>query len=414
MVQAALNSYCAWINHSFKLNGKGLGKIPGPFFSMKKRSGIHLIMFLASALGLCGCSPGTGREKPADFRSFLVDSFSLPVPFSGYDPNYTSICVNTPGVIYMLDKDCMALHKFDAIRKKFSGNTRLPFPASRHITYSVLGKDFTCVIEEYRTIVMLNDSGRKVKEWTITDSIPTFGTEYRLWGASGFPLLADKDNFYVLYAPKIKLNTEDGRKKLFSSAVLLAISKQNGKISDQLLQFPKTYLENFFEVLCPSYTLNDDGKLVAAFGTEDSIQVCDPHSGELKTKEMKSAFFKPRSPFSWDGKEEYFAYKQRYAVENAEYYTIHYDPYRKKYYRVCLHKDKYLNPDGTTNERLEPAWSLVIADSAFHIQREIVFPRSAYDYRDIQVTRGGVLISRNNPFNPGYKKNQLHYAIFRF
>jgi hypothetical protein len=377
-----------------------------------KKPTLRIILCMTSLLWVA-CGETTVNSDEGNYRNYITDSLSAEVPFSRSDPAY--FAMDGSGTrICLLEKDSMKLFMFDPAGKTFSAGFHLPFAPEKQVTYSVVRPGEIYVMLMPRTIVQLNGSGQVTKKWQVDSPIRNFNTHYVLWGMNECPLIADSSFFYVLYAPRTDLRQDSSKTRLFSSPVLLQIDRDSGKLAGSLFSFPESYLHQYYEVLFPSYTRGAGNSLVASFETEDSVTVCRLPGKGYKRMEMKSRYYTPKSPFAWNGKEEYYAYKERYAVENAGYYSLHYDRFRHQYYRVCLHKGRYRNADGTITTRLEPSWSLVIADSAFQTRREVFFPGSAYDYRDLLITPGGVLISKNNPYGKRFQKNHLNYDVFRF
>jgi len=316
----------------------------------------------------------------------------------------------------MLNTDRMLIHGYNLNKQQFDFTLNIPLKFDEQISYVVLDKDSLYFISnpEDRKICCVNSKGEITQSWQITDSTKAYGKEYSISAFYSWPLMLDEKFIYTSYYPLYSLADTTNHKKYFTQPKIVVISKNNGSIVNEIIHFPEKYIANSYREYNLSCTMNSNNEIIVSFRGEDSVLLYNTKDKTYKYKLMMSSFFTMKNVYKEDTTMDHYASLTKYSVENSSYFSIQYDKFRKKYYRVCLHKYKYDNDDGTVNTSGERPWSIVVADSAFNIEKEIVFPRLKYNYGNILITSKGVLVSKSNAYNKNYKQNELNYDIFIF
>jgi hypothetical protein len=107
------------------------------------------------------------------------------------------------------------------------------------------------------------------------------------------------------------------------------------------------------------------------------------------------------------------SYNDKFDIESGFYENIFYDPYRRLYYRIVTHPQKYINSDSTVNEYFDKSWSIIILNENFNILNEIAMPAKVYDFANIFVAKNGLFISNNNNNNKNLDKNYFSYTLYK-
>jgi len=99
--------------------------------------------------------------------------------------------------------------------------------------------------------------------------------------------------------------------------------------------------------------------------------------------------------------------------ENYLYANIIYNPFKKRYYRFVYLPNKDYNPNKNF-EITDVKFAIMVFDKDFnHIaDSKILNLKPTYIPFDYFVTKEGLWLSTNNPKNPTYNEDELHFELF--
>ena len=234
-----------------------------------------------------------------------------------------------------------------------------------------------------------------------------FGNEYKLYGSVFFiPLIVKENIVYLSQAPKFVINNDIKRKKYFSSSIGVIVSiEEKPKIKGYFAKFPQMYSSAKFNTFNCNVIIKND-TIISSYNNNDTLYL--QIGTKKETRILNSNYFKSVSEYDFTNNS--FKKSRNYTVENSIYIYLLYDNYRKKYLRICKHKQNYKNRNGELNTIWQATWSIVVADENFNVEKEVVFP-SKYSYLHVYVTKKGVLIRKNYD---NKKKNVTQFDVFMF
>ncbi len=146
-----------------------------------------------------------------------------------------------------------------------------------------------------------------------------------------------------------------------------------------------------------------NGYIYYSFEKDHNIYKYD-YDGTLVTqKEIKSNYIDKFIPI--DTKESSVASSNLYQIEEPTYLDMYYDRFRDLFYRVCLHRIKVRNEDGTVNDYNDKAWSIQMFDNNLRFVKEIKMDNNLT--RFFTVIPEGILV-----LNKSMGDNQLVFTKF--
>lgn len=200
--------------------------------------------------------------------------------------------------------------------------------------------------------------------------------------------------------------------KYYSLPIEIAVRRSDPSNSYLLGKFPPEYQKRKYYVFNPSRCVNASGAVIHSFETEPDLHVNTIGSEDIRYVLAQSFFFTRNPEFDVERIFD-FNYIARYLTENSRYQRVLYDRFNGRYYRIVKHRVDYEKDDGTINEWYAAPWSVVILDSAFTIEGEVLFPHNEYLFNNVLVTSLGLLVEKRLP-----KEETLHsdlvYEIFKF
>ena len=118
------------------------------------------------------------------------------------------------------------------------------------------------------------------------------------------------------------------------------------------------------------------------------------------------------SMFSGENVEE--AKELRAYHTDEAYLGIYFDPIVNCIYRVFQHGQPDKNTNGNLLEKLQAPFSILIMKPSGEVVGEAMFEKEKYNFLDIFVTRQGLLISKENPFNPSNQEEKYSFDLIKF
>jgi hypothetical protein len=260
------------------------------------------------------------------------------------------------------------------------------------------GKFFQIFIQNLDSIYIFNGKARKV---ILLDSLGNTLSENNI--KLGLPVVTPINPLFVSDNCIITGNTDsnynvgkkDGRAiyyKVIKPVYLLNLNSTSIKKELLFGNFPLNYVEsnsnyfNFFPYICT--TKSHD--ILLSFSASDSIYLYT--NGKLKNCfECVSEYIDKFNPYP-DEKIFDLAYYQRYIQTEPNYLSIIYDKYRDKYYRIVRHRTNYTKEN--TLESNHWTWSILILDSNFKLEKELLFDYRNYYSDFIIPTHEGIYIGK--------------------
>ncbi|MBA3986330.1 MAG: DUF4221 family protein [Flavobacteriales bacterium] len=239
---------------------------------------------------------------------------------------------------------------------------------------------------------MVNNKGEKIDEWIIDYKLSTY-EEYDLSGNRGSRIEYQDGKCFIFHYPEFAVLEPEFRKRYFNTPIELTIDLKERKVINFTGKFPEYFQEKEYYVFNSTRALNKK-KLIYSFANDNDLYV---YNQGIEKISVKSNFFE-QSP-TFDYHQYAFDYKkiEQYLVENFRYDIISFDPFRKQYYRVCLHKTNYENSNGTINKFVDKPFSIMVLDEKFNLIKEVVFPKAEFDFTKIFVVKEGLMFSKSHP-----------------
>lgn len=285
---------------------------------------------------------------------------------------------------------------------------QLPF------SFTVVSKDSIYTLQQQPIVLYrLNSSCKIYEKIEILNSLPN-GEETAIAG-SGItdPVIIDKESnticFWVMYANSIKEHYYSANSAIYN----LNEKKYNFLFSE----FPPPYKEavnknKWFSNKENLIRTKVNNKIIYSYQISDYLYIYDYINGNcLDSIYAKSSFInKEIEALSIDAniQEE----ENNFNTE-PNYVNIIYDKYRSIYLRVVKHRQDLRNNDGKLNKYLNSEWSIMFFDKYFKFIDEIKFQKNIYNFKEIFITKSGIAISKNNPFNNSQEEGLLKYDIFK-
>ncbi|MFA8449910.1 MAG: DUF4221 family protein [Bacteroidales bacterium] len=138
------------------------------------------------------------------------------------------------------------------------------------------------------------------------------------------------------------------------------------------IKYPSNYAfgPNYF--VLPYFYMNssDNQNIIASFPHNDSVFFYK------NGKCVDQKFFGTKYEYQINEIPDEYAMdmnkQMKFSKGEPNYHEIYYDPYRNLYYRIFLHRAKYIETEVKKTFNKTP-WSLIIADKDFNIKEEIYF-----------------------------------------
>lgn len=211
------------------------------------------------------------------------------------------------------------------------------------------------------------------------------------------------------------INTSSGKgidpniKKVFE------LNLSNSKIefpSD--VRYPKEYwgksVTNLHAFLCTDWVSQE--YFIHAYPLMDSVLLYDNQLNFIERKYFGSDYFED---FVELPKETSHLEHFKYIISHTSYGRVLYDPFKKLIYRFVMLKRKYDKEiDHTYGGHHRNLLSVIVADSAFNLKKEVILPGSIYYPYAAFVGKKGLYIPKISKTNPKLSEDEVLYDIFDF
>ncbi len=179
---------------------------------------------------------------------------------------------------------------------------------------------------------------------------------------------------------------------------------------EKIGQYPNNYQakQTAFEDYYP-ITTDFKNNLVTSYGVSHFIGVTDITNKSTEFYCAKSVFLS--SSFNLLPYDAPFPKRNELYRSSGFYTKILYDKYKDCYYRIVKHSQDNKNADNKLSQYLQSRWSILVLSSQFNVLKEAVFDDKIYDFDVIDVTRNGLLISRENPFSLSNNEEVLSFDL---
>jgi hypothetical protein len=376
-----------------------------------------LYVFIALVIVLSSCLQDNSIII-AEHDSYIVDNIKINLPVPQNKARHTASFFDTRSkkdylIFYKPDTTSKIIF-FDLAKHDSFLSAEVKLKSNKHSSFYLGDIDTLYLVNEPNTIYKYCiSSDTIINKIIVKDVTRTYGKDYMISSSYFYVMYRYNNNYQICFYPTWNVGGKN-RKKYMSSNLFISVN-DSGEIVNEYGAFPSKYLVNNYNATSAHITANCNEKFCYSFATEDTISIYDLNSMTTDNKAMSSKFYQPHDtcPCVFP-KDDYYGCLEKYSLENFSYFNLIYDQFRKKYYRICLHKYKYENADGTVNTSMERPWSIIVADSNFNIEKEVTFPALKYDYRFVYVTSKGLIVSKNNEYNPNYKPKMLIYDVFKF
>ncbi len=161
---------------------------------------------------------------------------------------------------------------------------------------------------------------------------------------------------------------------------------------DTSIEYPQKFKEgNEFLSFYPRFVVVN-GYIYYSFEKDHNIYKYDYDGKLVIQKEIKSKYIDKFIPI--DTKESNVAFSSLYQIEEPTYLDMYYDRYRDLFYRVCLHRIKVRNEDGTVNDYNDKAWSIQMFDNNLRFVKEIKMDNNLTRFFDV-IPEGIVVLNKS-------------------
>jgi len=351
---------------------------------------VLIYVYILSLLFSCNKSQNNNEIL---YKQFIKDSIRLDIDNRIYNNSIKkTFNIKQNYYLSLLDKGNSTLYIYNVKTFSLIYIKKNILNCEKIIDYDIHNFDTIYVLKNKNLLELTDTSFIPHKQYYVNDTSVEFNNKYELSCSIDRPLMIKGKYAYIFHYPTTILNTKEKIYNYLTKKLELKINiADNAKIVSYSGFFPKIYKKNTFNSYNPYRIFNDNYEIF-------SFNICDTvflvNNKSKITKVVASNYYTKRDIFDFS-KVTNFNYVKKYFVENPNYEQLLYDKYRKQYYRICKHRLNYENKDGSVNIPGDENWSLIVTDSNFHIQNEILF-NSNYSRRDILITIDGVLIKNNN------------------
>lgn len=373
-------------------------------YSKNKRLFTFLPLFILFLLP--GCQSNSPAE--ADKASLLSNVLRLPVPpecdlasriFTWHD-NFFYLYSKYNNAIYVFNTTQEAEPQI--IRLVKEGAKRVPAP----IALNVLSKD-SIVISSAASyeLYLLNAQGDLMDKINYNrDNDITF---QHISAGSAPNTILYKDNHWIISQTIYRYGAgrEYSAEMMVNIPLFLQVNKDS--ITSLPLFLPKDYFEKgMFESQLSSCF--DGQRIVFSLPIRHEIYYTSNNFREVNNKLIPSKYVNLNE---LRGMDQYPADDPMLFYENAQYRSILYDPYRKKYIRFVKHaipKEEQTDMQVLTN--YPPKFSIQVLSSEFSFEKEIeINGKEAFMHRFF-INENGLYLSLDNPSRADYSESYLSFA----
>lgn len=400
--------------------------LPFTYLHLIGRQGIALLLVL-----FAGCSKSRncdGIHQPLAFE--IIKAIDIPLAGAQYSHITPNLYENdTTFLLLGLDPFSNKIDLYDLEEEKFISSIQLHHEGPNQVVSPramyVHTLDSIFLLNDINQLYLVNRRGERVSFWnfdfTLPDSILSLDESLTgefiiaAYGKSEYlnlPFFYDNKN-KTLIARILILNNLDGSAEysvIYKTPNLVSIDLGGGKLKQLLGRYPDNFLVEpkphnpfaHFVRLKEATWVQFDASPEIHWAEKDTF-ICAP-----------SSFAKNQITRFKTGQEVDENIELRSYHTDEAYVGIYYDRVNQFVYRVFQHGQPHKNAAGRLNQKLQAKFSVIIMRTTGEIIGEAVFESEKYNFLDVFVTRNGILISKENPFNKQNVEEVYSFDLIRF
>jgi hypothetical protein len=265
-------------------------------------------------------------------------------------------------------------------------------------------------------IFMADRNGHISTRWTVTDTICSAPT-FRLRGYQFSTLTFQDNSLYLSYLPFFGTLPE-----IFAcdaiAKVTLPADQDTVRIQKIFGPYPNTYTRRDQTYGAASYlssfaqtSTSEVPSFVISFPKVHNMFRVD-ESGTAVPVPAQSDAIEKFFPFAGNATDDVDNIK--YEAEEPQYWKVMHDPWRRRYYRIALHRQEFNAPDGTNRALHEKPWSIMVFDENLLKLGEQDFPAKQFFPKDVFVAKEGLYVSNSLvPNKDGKPSLSLSFSLFK-
>lgn len=365
---------------------------------MRKNSSLFVLCVL---LIFCFCGCKTSQVE-------LIKKEKIVIPITDdieYQTNFLQYISDTDSNELLTFYNEKKLIYFDLIKKEKKFEVSL---LNKVDALFVLSLDSIFIVPSRTNDLILCDSkGVVLNKWNIKDSIndSIYFENYQV------KVFIDKSSDLNVF---FELNHDLTFPEYYQypKVLFLKITKY-GKIVEKkkFAKYPENFINNEFLNFDCKFEIAKNKLFVIHYLKENYIYL---YNSDLTLNEKIKFNSKNINEFiaitDEEKKDKSFYRIQQY--ERPFYWELFYDKYRDLYYLQAIHSQKYKNEDGTLNGYFDRSWSILVFNQDFELLDEIYMEPKKYLFKNMVVTKDGLLISNNVESNPEFDPNLLQFTFF--
>lgn len=254
---------------------------------------------------------------------------------------------------------------------------------------------FICsIINNNMYILLMNSNGHVVNKWDISckaQSIPN-GLFY-INARYSHPMELRGSTLYCQGSYHINPGLEIEQQ----IPIEVSLDINSGQI-EQFGDLPDNYKNGDFygnHQYEYSRQINEKSEFVFSFPSCHNLYVYDTNGYLLRTINCQSNYIKRFEPIHRGSYNNIQTIIDAYAY-NAQYSDFVYDKYRKRYYRIALHKLNKFDESNNINDVNMRSWSIMILDEDLKLITELEMPENQFLKRLFFIEEGLVMICKDN------------------
>lgn len=205
-------------------------------------------------------------------------------------------------------------------------------------------------------------------------------------------------------------------KQYWNENLGLVFNLSNNKLTNNSGSFPDIYKQgiNFGEWNYKgSRVITANNLQVYSFSLENKLYIYNDTS-LIKSVSLPSSYVSVKTPIPTKTLTGYNSLDDWiYEIQRGSYRWMAYDEQHKIIYRLVVHAMEPYDTEGNKNKFWDKPFSIQIIDSTFSLIGEVDFPSKQYDFRNITVSKDGLLISLCHNDNPILEEDKLKLARFK-
>lgn len=229
-----------------------------------------------------------------------------------------------------------------------------------------------------------------------------------IYGVNAMKMIINGENVFLRYVSFAKTFSDDFNK----SSILIKYNPQTDMSHLCKLTLHKDYQENNFPVFFKNVYFTHNSKkntIVASYSAFPELyEYSIDKDSVVKTYKVSS---KRVPKLSVPTKKNISSEEQKHLfLTNSLYGEIIYDKYRDIYYRFIALKVPEFKKSIKRGYVHKP-YAIMVLNANFEILTERVFPQFRFHVKDWFITKEGLWVSNNNPFNAIFDENKISFTL---